>query len=276
MLVDHEPRRRREHRARSASALRGPTRHTRSCSATLNCTGTVTRAASAGKSLARPLLRHLDLVRAPGDELVMPVSTSGGYRSAGCHSISRRPGGTRCRGRGFTDLRLRRVAVPHPVPASSSTEDVGRSARRSVAIRTASSQPAEWPSRKQPGTAGTRAEDLVDGAVGQRDALFRVAPSRRVGRRTPVAGPVQRHHRVAVVGRGTQQRQRADALGSRNTLRCLPLRGTRRSTAFGSGTSAMRPDIGTPSTRTTRGRGASAHAVASAAGSHRSVSGRRC
>ena len=67
--------------------------HTRSCSATLNCTGTRTSPASAGKSCRAQVLIIAASYGAPVDEFVIPFSTSAGYRCAGSQSSSRNPAG---------------------------------------------------------------------------------------------------------------------------------------------------------------------------------------
>ncbi len=137
----------------------------------------------------------------------MPDNTSGGYSSAGCQSTSRSPVGTARRRRRLHDLRHRRVVL-HAGARQLETDEVGlfgsiicgHSHRQLATGRVAD--------EKQAGSAGVGAEDLVDGAVGQRDALFRPLHGVRVGRRTPVPGPIQRHHGVAVVSPHPQQRQR--------------------------------------------------------------------
>ena len=83
----------------------------------------------------------------------MPVNTSGGYRSAGCQSSSRSPVG---RFVAVADFMISAIAASYctPVPANSSPMTSACSARSSAAIRTASSQPAEWPTRNKPAPRG--------------------------------------------------------------------------------------------------------------------------
>ena len=183
----------------------------------------------------------------------MPLNTSGGYRLRGLPEHLAQPGRALRGRRGLHDLRHRRVVL-HTGACQLEPDEVRRSTRAHL-------WPFAPPARNR--RSGRRETNRRRGGSRRGSCRSRRRPARRVVRAAPWRpGRVQNSRsRVDPVPPWCSRCQPPSAAvtttgwpGQSKYAAVLDPPWNATTTAFGSSASATRPDIGTPSTRTTRGR----------------------